>query len=231
MFKGVVKDWKYNLYFVIFSLISFSFEYYYQLSLSVLGFTALARSIALTGASFIGIALLLSSVFKYKPKYAKYWKVRRSFGVTGFVFGFIHYLVIISKYYNFNFSVVFYSFNPFKNPLIFGYLALIVFLPIFLTSTDWAVKKLKRNWKKLHQTVYVAYMFLILHFLLIKPDFLKNLAGIKLITITILVLFSRLYFFIKESRKRKITDFQTLYGMGIIVLYIIFGYIVFFLKF
>jgi sulfoxide reductase heme-binding subunit YedZ len=50
-----------------------------------------------------------------------------------------------------------------KNNLFFGALAGFGLLLMALTSNDYAVRKLKRNWKRLHRIVYAVYFLALYH--------------------------------------------------------------------
>lgn len=47
--------------------------------------------------------------------------------------------------------------------LLTGTLALLLMIPLAATSTRWAMKKLGRNWKRLHYLTYVIAVFIVLH--------------------------------------------------------------------
>ncbi len=44
-----------------------------------------------------------------------------------------------------------------------GIFTFLIFTILAITSNDWSVKKLKKNWKKLHQLTYLAMFLLIWH--------------------------------------------------------------------
>ena len=47
----------------------------------------------------------------------------------------------------------------------------ILTIPLAATSNSYMIKRLKTNWKKLHQTIYVIAILVVLHFLLlVKKD-------------------------------------------------------------
>jgi sulfoxide reductase heme-binding subunit YedZ len=55
---------------------------------------------------------------------------------------------------------------------VVGLLAFLILLPLALTSTNWAMRKLGKNWKRLHRLVYVAAVLAVVHyFWLIKGDY------------------------------------------------------------
>ncbi len=62
-----------------------------------------------------------------------------------------------------------------KRPYItLGFSALVVMLPLALTSNQAMVRRLGRRWKTLHQLVYLAIVLGVLHFLwLVKADYLE----------------------------------------------------------
>jgi sulfoxide reductase heme-binding subunit YedZ len=52
-----------------------------------------------------------------------------------------------------------------KRPFItMGFSAFVLLVPLALTSNDWAVRKLKRSWSKLHRLVYLIAILVILHY-------------------------------------------------------------------
>ena len=59
-----------------------------------------------------------------------------------------------------------------KRPYItVGFAALVFLIPLAVTSTNKMMKRLGKNWKKLHQLVYVIATLGVLHFLwLVKAD-------------------------------------------------------------
>lgn len=87
--------------------------------------------------------------------------VRRQFGILMFMFAFTHYLamkVIPTLQFKLPPSLPLYQ--------AFGLAAIILTLPLFLTSNNWATRKLKSNWKKLHRLTYVIGWLIFGHVLL-----------------------------------------------------------------
>jgi sulfoxide reductase heme-binding subunit YedZ len=52
--------------------------------------------------------------------------------------------------------------------LAFGFFALILTIPLTLTSSNWAMRKMGKRWKALHRTVYLIIIFAVVHVVLIK---------------------------------------------------------------
>ena len=52
-----------------------------------------------------------------------------------------------------------------------GWVAFVVFVPLALTSNDYAVRNMGRAWKNLQRTVYAAAVFTLLHWIFIHNSF------------------------------------------------------------
>ncbi|MEK7581407.1 MAG: ferric reductase-like transmembrane domain-containing protein [Patescibacteria group bacterium] len=86
---------------------------------------------------------------------------RRQLGITVFVLGLSHYLLIrfvptLAGIYKFEFPYP----VLFEN---FGALALFILFWLFITSNNASVKKMSIWWKRLHRFVYVAVWLLVFH--------------------------------------------------------------------
>ncbi len=59
-----------------------------------------------------------------------------------------------------------------KHPrILVGFAAFLLTIPLAVTSNSYMIKRLKTNWKKLHQLVYVIAILAVVHFLmLVKKD-------------------------------------------------------------
>ncbi|MDA1334578.1 MAG: DM13 domain-containing protein [bacterium] len=208
----------------------FVFEFalqYFWLTKGELG-GSLVRSFALSGATLIGAALLSSVVFRIFPKTARLWRQRRYLGVSGFVFALFHALSVYYYFFNWEIQYVYYSLNPIENPIVFGSIALSIFMVLALTSTDWAVQKLTpRVWKFIHRFVYVGFLASVFHFITINPELLQNPPGYLLLLITILAIIGHLYLFIKTIMKKGFNTIGALVGTVIIVGAVIVGYLVY----
>ncbi len=56
-----------------------------------------------------------------------------------------------------------------EHAMIFGALAFLIMLPLFLTSTNWAVKRMGyKSWKNLQRLVHIAFVFAAVHVTLIN---------------------------------------------------------------
>lgn len=51
-----------------------------------------------------------------------------------------------------------------------GWIAFLIFVPLALTSNDWAVRKLKQAWKPMQRWVYVAAVFTLAHWIFLEYE-------------------------------------------------------------
>lgn len=83
---------------------------------------------------------------------------RREFGKTMFLLALTHYLTI--KIFP---LIKSQSIPDFPLYQTIGFIALNLALLLFITSTDWAQKKLGLWWKRLHRLVYIIVWLIFLH--------------------------------------------------------------------
>lgn len=211
---------------VFFWLVLFGFEYFFLTKNSF--HLSLIRSFSIGGEILIGLALFSSALFKWYPRLAVHWRMRRYLGVSGFILIFFHVATVMRFIFNYDLGRVYYSFNPLVNPLIFGVVAYVILFIMTITSTDWMVKKLTpRVWKFIHRFVYIAYISSIFHFILINPRALNNPFGYLLYLVTALAIFGQVFWFFKIARGKKFKSLGSIVGIGIIILILIIAYLIF----
>ena len=93
----------------------------------------------------------------------------RLFGISAFYFSMIHFILyIIDNSYDLTLVI---EDALFRNYIIVGYLALLLLIPMYLTSFKYFKDKIK-EWKKLHKIIYVVYFFILAHiYFIIKADY------------------------------------------------------------
>lgn len=215
----------FSLCAVVIWMIEFAYQYYIVIP-DQRDF-ALIRTAAITGVTFFSSALCLSAVFKWWPRLAGYWRLRRYFGVAGFLSIACHVLFVTGLLYQWEVSLIYYSFNPLQNPIIFGSLAFPVFFLMAATSTDWAVEKLgTKRWKNVHRLVYFGYGLAITHFLIINPLAWQNVAGYIMLGLTAGALLGQLYWYLRLASRRRFRSLGTILGLCILGLYGYLAYII-----
>ncbi len=132
-----------------------------------------------TGITALSILLVTLSVTPVRRllQVNRLQRVRRMLGVWSFTYALVHllmYLVFDQSCYSFStceFSAVWQ--DLLKRPFIFvGMFAFSILLALAITSTTGWVRRLKRNWQRLHRLVYLAAGAAVIHFIWIqKSDF------------------------------------------------------------
>src|SRR3989344_9092673 len=172
---------------LIFWIATFTLEYFYLTKNSLQ--LSLIRSFAISGEILISLALFSSALFKWYPRLAVHWRIRRYLGVSGFILIFFHVATVMGFIFKYDLHRAYYTFNPLVNPIIFGTIAYIILFVMTITSTDWMVKKLTpRVWKFIHRFVYIAYISSLFHFIVINPQALNNFLGYILYLVTAITL-------------------------------------------
>lgn len=86
-------------------------------------------------------------------------KNRRYFGVSAFFYALAHTLL-----YLVDVGTVQRVLSDMPKLYIWsGWIAFLVFVPLAITSSDYFVRKLGRNWKTLQRTTYIAAVFTLVH--------------------------------------------------------------------
>ncbi len=103
-------------------------------------------------------------------------KRRRALGLYAFMYATIHVLIFLDLDYGLAWSLIFQSIIE-KPYIIFGVVTFLLLTPLAMTSFDiWKVR-LKKNWKRLHQTIYIIAPLAVLHYALSKKGNLFELQG------------------------------------------------------
>lgn len=100
-------------------------------------------------------------------------RLRRLFGLFTFFYVCIHFSIYIVFDHFFDLNDILE--DIIKRPYItLGFSAFVLLIPLAVTSTNKMITRLGRNWKKLHQLVYVIATLGVLHYLsLVKADVLE----------------------------------------------------------
>jgi sulfoxide reductase heme-binding subunit YedZ len=101
---------------------------------------------------------------------------RRASGLYAFLYTCLHLLVFFGLDYAFDLSQA-WALVAGKLYLLVGVLAFILLIPLAITSFDYFVRKMVKNWKRLHWLVYPAGIISILHYALAQKGDLFTLRG------------------------------------------------------
>lgn len=102
--------------------------------------------------------------------------LRRSLGLYAFMFASLHFLTFIGLDYAFNVQFLWQDVAN-KRYIWMGAGALLILTPMAVTSFKWWMKRLGKNWKRLHRLVYLAGVLVIVHYAWAKKGDLLRLQG------------------------------------------------------
>ncbi len=101
---------------------------------------------------------------------------RRAVGLYAFLYTCLHLLVFFGLDYAFKFTQI-WDLVTGKVYLLVGVLAVLLLIPLAVTSFDYFIRAMGRNWKRLHWLVYPAVVVSILHYALAQKGDLFTLRG------------------------------------------------------
>lgn len=132
-----------------------------------LSFNPIADITSRTGKAALVILLLslactpANTIFGFRQALT----VRKSLGLYAFLYAGLHLLNFVGLDYGFNWKMIFGDAILTKRFIVVGLSAFLILLPLAITSTKGWMKRMGRNWKRLHQLVYVAGILAVIHFL------------------------------------------------------------------
>jgi sulfoxide reductase heme-binding subunit YedZ len=130
----------------------------------------------LTG--FWALTLLMASLAVTPLRRVTGWNpiigARKVLGLFAFFYAVLHFVTYLVDQ---SFSPAFIVADVVKHGWVtVGFAALLLLVPLALTSRQAAIRKMGRRWQKLHRLVYLAAGLGVLHFfLLVKKDLLEPL--------------------------------------------------------
>ncbi|MFI1744842.1 sulfite oxidase heme-binding subunit YedZ [Thalassobellus sediminis] len=87
---------------------------------------------------------------------------RRFFGVAAFAYTLLHTIFYVFEY---PFNQIINEFSDLS--ILTGWIAFFIFIPLAITSTNAAIKRMGRSWKKLQRWVYLAAVMAFAHWALL----------------------------------------------------------------
>ena len=109
-------------------------------------------------------------------KWSEPLKRRRALGLYAFMYATIHVIIFANLDYGLAWSRLIQEVIE-KPRLIVGFLAFLLFIPLAITSFDIWKKRLGKNWKRLHQLVYLISPLAVLHYVWSKKGDILTLQG------------------------------------------------------
>jgi sulfoxide reductase heme-binding subunit YedZ len=125
-------------------------------------------------ARFIIIALMLTPLAMLLPQarpIAWLLRRRRAFGVAAFCYALLHLAFYVAEMETLRNILA-----EIGAPGIWtGWAALLLMLPLALTSNDASVRVLKRRWKRLHRLAYPAAVLVLVHWIVVHNGLVEAL--------------------------------------------------------
>ena len=113
--------------------------------------------------------------------------LRRIFGLYAFGYVVLHLLAFVWLDYGWNGAQIREAIFEKRYALV-GFAAFLILLPLALTSTRWAMRKLGKRWATLHKGAYMAAVLAVLHYaLLVKQVYTQPLILALLLSLLLLV--------------------------------------------
>ena len=135
---------------------------------------------------FLVITLAISPLRKLTGQ-AILIRFRRMLGLFTFFYACMHFLTYIwlDQYFDWPFIIKDITEHPY---IIVGFTAFVILFSLAVTSPQFMVRKMGKNWKKLHRLIYPAAFLASFHFLwLVKSDIREPLLYFALFTILMLL--------------------------------------------
>ena len=195
-------DWtRFSLKFAahVLALIPFSLLVYQALN-NQLGADPVAELTHGTGEWALRLLLLSLAMTPLRLILKKSWPIRfrRLIGLYAFFYACLHFSVYLFLDLGSYWSQI--GADIIKRPFItVGFTAWLLLIPLAVTSNQWMMRKLKKNWLKLHKLVYIIGILGVVHYYwLVKSDVREPLmyAGILLLLFGI-----RFWYRVKASKQ------------------------------
>lgn len=114
-------------------------------------------------------------------------RYRRMFGLYSFFYAAMHFLVYIGLDLSFSWEQ-FVDEIPKSPYIIVGLFTFSILTLLASTSTKYAQRRLKKNWKRLHRLVYLAGITAVIHyFWLVKSDYREPILYASIIGVLYLI--------------------------------------------
>ena len=102
--------------------------------------------------------------------FSKLIKIRRMLGLFSFFYAFLHFGIYLGIDRFFEWPEIYE--DIFERPYItIGFTAFLLLIPLVFTSTKNSIRKMGKNWIKLHRLIYIISILGVIHFWwLVKKD-------------------------------------------------------------
>lgn len=125
-----------------------------------------------TAIVLLGLSLACSPLSTYAG-WKDAIKLRRALGLYAFMYAAVHFYLFVGADFNFQLRFIVPEFLQ-KYYLWAGLPAFAVLCALAVTSFRWAMRRMGKNWRRLHRYIYLGAILVVLHLaLVIKGDFFR----------------------------------------------------------
>lgn len=133
-------------------------------------------------------------------------RLARPLGLYAFGYAFLHFMVFIGLDFGFAWPLLWQELRE-KPFILLGLSTLLILAALAMTSFRWWMRRLGKNWKRVHRLVYIAGILAVIHYGLALKGDLFHLRGNELLPLLYAVLISILLAmripWIKKRLKRR----------------------------
>jgi sulfoxide reductase heme-binding subunit YedZ len=102
-------------------------------------------------------------------------KVKRALGLYAFFYVCLHFLMFLVVDYQLNIGWILADYGQ-KRFIIVGFTSLLLIIPLAVTSTRYWMKRLGKNWQRLHRLTYLIGTLAVIHYIWsVKADYRQPL--------------------------------------------------------
>ena len=132
------------------------------------------------GLLFVALAITPLGRIAGKSGWLAFFRFhRRAIGVASFAYAALHTITYLERKWGADLIVT----EGLKPGIATGWLALLIYLVLAVTSNNRSVRKLGRTWKTLHRSIYAAAVLVFVHWILTAFD--PQLAYIVLVALCV----------------------------------------------
>jgi sulfoxide reductase heme-binding subunit YedZ len=130
-----------------------------------LGVDPVRRLLGIVGRSALNILLITLAVSPLRKLTgnAQLLRFRRMLGLFAFSYALSHFVVYVWLFQDFNWNEILKDLYK-RWYIVLGFTALLLLLPLAITSTNGMMRRLKRRWQQLHYLIYPIAILGVTHF-------------------------------------------------------------------
>ena len=132
--------------------------------------------------------------------YRQVLRVRRALGLYAFLYAAIHFTIFSVIDYGLDLRLILLESSE-KNYILVGFAALLILIPLAITSTKGWQRRLGKLWKKIHRWVYLAGVLVIIHYVwVVKSDIREPLVYGAILALLLLARIPRIRKHLKNAQ-------------------------------